>query len=731
MEWFSNLKVSKKIISSFIVVALITGIMGVYSVSNINSMKKADMELYNNMTVPMYQMGEISTEFQRIRSDIRDMIFAQSQDDIESNLQKIDDSKKNIADLSATFSQSIVSSDMKLQYDSFVTSTNAFYVQLDKIIELAKQNKDAEAIVMLDQTSDAGKASKLEQDNIDKIISMKNDDASANSVSNNKTASNTITIMIIVIIFVLAVAILIGIYISGLITKPIKRALYMIQEMSKGHLGERLNVKAKDEVGQMAEAMDSFADLLQKDMIGVMDKISKGDVSMDVEVKDEKDEIAPALKRTVETIRNINKDTAKLIQAVSEGKLDIRGNSDAYSGKWKEQLEEINKLLDTIIKPINEVTMVMNEISQGNLGVTVKGDYKGEFDILAKSVNTTAEDLRLVVGTIADITGEMAKGNLDIAKVPEFRGEFNNISESLVKIIDSLNSELSEINTASDQVSTGANQVSFGSQSLSQGATEQASAIEELTASITEVAAQTKENATNANQANELALEVKENAEKGNIHMSEMLSAMGDINESSANISKIIKVIDEIAFQTNILALNAAVEAARAGQHGKGFAVVAEEVRNLAARSANAAKETTVLIEGSIQKAENGTEIANETAKALNDIVDGVSKAAEIIAEIAASSNEQASGISQINIGIEQVSQVVQTNSATAEESAAASEELSSQAQVMKDLVGNFKLKNMKKSIAYNRADEIPYKEVATNIRKPKIALNDKEFGKY
>lgn len=271
--------------------------------------------------------------------------------------------------------------------------------------------------------------------------------------------------------------------------------------------------------------------------------------------------------------------------------------------------------------------------------------------------------------------------------------------------------------------------------------------MEELTASLEEISAQTELNAKNANKANELAESAKLNAVQGNSQMKDMLSAMEDINESSMNISKVIKVIDDIAFQTNILALNAAVEAARAGQHGKGFAVVAEEVRNLAARSASAARETTDMIEGSIKKAEGGTKIAKDTADALRKIVDGVEKVATLVNDIAIASNEQAMGIQQINQGIMQVSQVVQTNSATSEESAAASEQLSGQASMLKETVSRFKLKKTQ-GIKDNYSEVSPevmkllenmnkvkkaeiLTQAAEDYHKPKIVLSDNEFGKY
>lgn len=458
-----------------------------------------------------------------------------------------------------------------------------------------------------------------------------------------------------------------------------------------------------------------------------------------------------AVEKAVENLTQYNVDIAN--QNNEDGKAASRAQSIMMIG-----IMVIGVILaialgfivaNIISKPLSKLTEAATALSVGDVEVVVDINSKDEIGKLADSFKKMISNIReqaYVVESIADgdLTMEItAKSEKDILGI------------KLHEMIDKNNEILSNINFAAVQVATGSNQVSESSMSLSQGATEQASAIEELSASIEEVSSQTKQNAANANEASNLALGAKQEAEEGNSKMQNMLNSMAEINDSSSSISKIIKVIDEIAFQTNILALNAAVEAARAGQHGKGFAVVAEEVRNLAARSADAAKETTALIESSIKKVEDGTRLANDTADALNKIVGSVSKAAQLVGEIAQASDEQATGISQVNQGIMQISQVVQSNSATSEESAAASEELAGQADLLKQQISRFKLKNSNQNKTYKNLSEINpevlrmLEEINTtklsavtkeeqgqetekgNNRPKKIALSDHEFGKY
>lgn len=392
-------------------------------------------------------------------------------------------------------------------------------------------------------------------------------------------------------------------------------------------------------------------------------------------------------------------------------------------------------IANIIGKPVAFSAKVANMLAAGNLDTNqmqtgnnealyVRQDEVGE---LARAFR----NLTNVTAKQASVINQVEQGDLTVDV--EVRSENDLLGKSLSGLVNNLNDLTSGIISAADQVASGAALVSNSSMTLSQGATEQASAIEELTASLEEISSQTVLNAQNAEKASLMATNAKTEAEQGNAQMKVLLNAMDAINASSTNINKIIKVIDDIAFQTNILALNAAVEAARAGQYGKGFAVVAEEVRTLAGKSANAVKDTTEMIDGSIRNVESGIKIANETAEALKRIVTEVSNATELVGSIAIASKEQALGIEQLNQGIVQVSQVVQSNASTSEESAAASEELSSQADQLKEVVSVFKVKNVNhpsKLSAASVGTHTQARALPSNKPRTKIEL-ESGFGKY
>ncbi len=384
-----------------------------------------------------------------------------------------------------------------------------------------------------------------------------------------------------------------------------------------------------------------------------MEQLRDGDISHLEELRkngklSENDNIYPAFLACFETIHALVTEAGRLSDAAYQGNLDVRGDEEQFHGSFREIIAGMNRTMEAVAAPINETQRVLQEMAANNLTVEVQGEYSGQY---------------------------------------------NRIAQSLRMTLHAFNEVLGQINMATSQVDIGSRQLSEASQSLSLGASEQASSLEELTASVSQVATQTRQNADSAVKASNLAKHTLESVAQGNEKMGQMLNSMKEIGQSSASISKIIQVIDEIAFQTNILALNAAVEAARAGEYGKGFSVVAEEVRSLAARTAQAAKETTELIEASTQKTTAGVHSAEETAHRMAEISENIQQCTSLVENISHFSGEQATAISQIDQGLSQISSVVQTNSATAEESAASSEELSSQVSTLKQMVDAFQLR--------------------------------------
>ena len=402
---------------------------------------------------------------------------------------------------------------------------------------------------------------------------------------------------------------------------------------------------------------------------------------------------------------NIASEINALAKSTASGSLDFKIDESKYFGSWRELMTSLNQIAKSVYEPLKVLELALSGMREGNFdlasidsSIAASGlkpspaDYSGVYRSTMQIFDDTCNATASYINELDKVLAQMAEGNLRGRIEREYVGSYDLIKRSINNINATLGRTMSDISAAADRVLSGAGRISGSAADLASGAAEQTSSVEELNDSVELINRQTKRNASDASEANALSCKSAENAQKGNEAIKQMVEAMSQIKASSSDISKIIKTIQDIAFQTNLLALNASVEAARAGEHGRGFSVVAEEVRNLAARSQEAATESTGLIETSISRVEAGSGIAESTAEALNSIVSSANEVLNIVNGISASSQEQAEAIGQVVVGLGRISSVVQGNSAVSSETAAAAQELNTQAEILQRLVGCFKL---------------------------------------
>jgi len=691
MKWFYNMKIASKLICASVLLSLVAGIVGYFGISELTTVSKADMAMYKGNIVPITMIAGAHKNFLTLRVIVRDILLAETKDERDKKAKAAVEEVNKINSFLKEFENagSVETKEAKEAFAQLNSATQKYSECLDSFVQMLKENKKAEALAFMKGPflvpAQAGVNS------LEALQTINKEQAKSTADENSNTAAAGTRLMIIIIGTGMAFAVALGLFLARIFSSQIKAVAQKaeaLQNVCITNLGKASEAMAHGDLNVKVVTDIEPLQIDNKDEIGDLARSVNGIISRTQST-------VTSFEQAMGNLRKVIAEINGLIKSAQEGNLGNRGKAENFEGGYREMVAGFNATLDALVVPLQKASAIIDLISKGDIPPQITEVYYGDFNDLKNSLNRCTETLRSLIEEDGG-AALLAAANKDLtARVNrQYQGGFNQMKENINALIQNLDESMVQVALASEQVASAAGQISSGSQTLSQGASEQASSLEEVSSSLQEMASMTKRNAENAKEARSFSEGALSTAEQGMESMRRLSGAMDKIKESSDSTAKIVKTIDEIAFQTNLLALNAAVEAARAGDAGKGFAVVAEEVRNLAMRSADAAKNTANLIQESVKNAEGGVAINQEVLKNLNEINGQVKKVSGVMAEIAAASEQQSQGVDQVNTAVEQMNQVTQQVAANAEESASAAEELSGQAEEMKSMVGAFRLSN-------------------------------------
>jgi len=686
MDFIDNMKMGKKLLGGFLIVIIILVAVSALAYVNLQTLSANSASMYNDQLMPISQLKSADTDLWTIRGDVYKAILVPEERDaaIKSFETKIADSDK----LMDKYRASDLSQEEKTILAKYDADWATYKTEVNKITAVLRSGDTRTALALVAANTPVANARLKTSADIDQLVTLNEKAANDLKKKSDKDAADASLIIIVATIIAIIAGIAIALYLTKSITGPIELVRKNIREIHLGHLTNRMNLNRKDEIGEMAETMDRFADDLQKYVVGTLRMISEGDLSRNLKARDEKDEIVPALKTTIESIRALVAETTMLSAAGVQGRLATRGNADKFKGGYRDIVKGVNETLDAVVGPVNEAMRVSNEYAQGNFTARVdeKLNVQGDFIKFKDSLNNIG----------IEISKSMSVVNQQVS--------------DLAASAEEANASVEEVSAGSAQVAKNASGVSVNSEKAMQGVEQVQKAMEDLSRTIQDVATKSEavakivQDTTNfSREGMELAQKTEQGMQGITKSSNDVNQIIGEIKDQMDKISEIVNLITDLANQTNLLALNAAIEAARAGDAGRGFAVVATEVKSLAVESRASAERIAEMIDN-LQKqtlnavdavsaanagVKEGSEALHETLSSFNKIVTSIDRISQNVSEVAAAAEEQAASVEEVTASINEVGGLMRNTTSEATDAAAASEESSAAIDQITKVVAN------------------------------------------